>query len=235
FNSDRTGDMNIWIHSLKDGSVRQMTTGPGGDYQPNWSPDAKSLVFFSNRSGEPAIWLLHCANGNLKQLTKNKRMNINPFFSPDSKWIAYHGDETGRPEVWIMRADGSEKRQITRIGVRGHFLRWSADGNSIFFFCPYRERPGVFQVEIGSEEPRLIAETNAGAHISFSPDYSMMMDVAGHKSLWVTPLRSAVGKKVFEFEDPSARIDYPVWSPVGRSALFDLFRPQGGDIWMLSL
>ncbi len=31
----------------------------------------------------------------------------------------------------------------------------------------------------------------------------------------------------------SARIEYPVWSPDGRSVLFDRFRPQGGDIWMM--
>jgi hypothetical protein len=38
---------------------------------------------------------------------------------------------------------------------------------------------------------------------------------------------------VFEFDDPDARIDYPVWSPDGRWVLFDRFRPQGGDIWLM--
>ena len=38
---------------------------------------------------------------------------------------------------------------------------------------------------------------------------------------------------VFEFPDPDVRIDYPVWSGDGRWILFDRFRPQGGDIWMM--
>ena len=38
-------------------------------------------------------------------------------------------------------------------------------------------------------------------------------------------------RKVFEFDDPDARIDYPVWSPDGRWILFDRFQPQGGDVW----
>jgi Tol biopolymer transport system component len=29
------------------------------------------------------------------------------------------------------------------------------------------------------------------------------------------------------------RIDYPVWSPDGKWFLFDRFRAQGGDIWMI--
>ena len=42
FNSDRSGDMNIYVHSLLDGSNRQITKGPGGDFQPQWSPDSKT-------------------------------------------------------------------------------------------------------------------------------------------------------------------------------------------------
>lgn len=51
--------------------------------------------------------------------------------------------------------------------------------------------------------------------------------------LWVSPLHSGALQKVFEFDDPDARIDYPVWSPDGLWVLFDRFRPQGGDIWMM--
>jgi len=38
---------------------------------------------------------------------------------------------------------------------------------------------------------------------------------------------------VYEFADPAVRIDYPVWSPDGKWLLFDRFRPEGGDIWVM--
>jgi len=69
--------------------------------------------------------------------------------------------------------------------------------------------------------------------MSLSPDHSRVMDVVGHKTLWVSPLSGGKPEAVFAFDDPDARIDYPVWSPDGRAILFDRFRPQGGDIWML--
>jgi hypothetical protein len=28
------------------------------------------------------------------------------------------------------------------------------------------------------------------------------------------------------------RIDYPVWSPDGKSLLFDWFQPKEGDLWL---
>jgi hypothetical protein len=57
------------------------------------------------------------------------------------------------------------------------------------------------------------------------------MDVLGHRTLWCSPLRDGEPRKVFEFDDPESRIDYPVWSPDGRWVLFDRFVPQGGDVW----
>jgi Tol biopolymer transport system component len=70
-----------------------------------------------------------------------------------------------------------------------------------------------------------------GAHMSFSQDDSLIMDVLGHRTLWCSPQTGGKPRKVFEFDDPESRIDYPVWSPDGKWILFDRFLPQGGDVW----
>ncbi|MGH7517152.1 MAG: hypothetical protein ACREOC_06745 [Gemmatimonadales bacterium] len=31
-------------------------TAPGGDYQPQWSPDASRVIFFSAREGNNDVW-----------------------------------------------------------------------------------------------------------------------------------------------------------------------------------
>jgi Tol biopolymer transport system component len=67
--------------------------------------------------------------------------------------------------------------------------------------------------------------------MSFSPDHSMIMDVAAHRVLWCSSLDGTPARKVYEFDDSESRIDYPVWSPDGRWVLFDRFLPQGGDVW----
>jgi TolB protein len=235
FNSDRGGHMNIWLYSLGDRSSRQLTQGPGGDFQPNWSPDGARIAFFSSRAGNVDIWTVDVASGALTQLTHDPAIDVNPFFSPDGRRVAFQSDQSGRLEVWVMNADGSEPRRLTSVGVMGHFLRWTKDGGSIVFKCACGGKPRVLRVPLGGAEPQPEPEVVGGAHLSYSPDHSRIMDVEGHKTLWVSPMGEGAGKpeRVFRFDDPDVRIDYPVWSPDGKWVLFDRFRPQGGDIWVI--
>ena len=232
FNSDRAGDMNIWLFSPADSNPRQLTTGHGGDFQPNWSPDEKKIVFFSSRSGSPNVWEVEVASGALRRLTSNSGMNVNPFFSPDGTFIAYQSDQSGRLEVWVMNADGTTPRQLTNVGVTGHFMRWS--GRELIFRCTCGGKSAVMKVSLDGGDPQPFAEIMGGSHMSFSPDNSRIMDVVGHRVLWVSPINSGKPEKVYEFSDPDVRIDYPVWSPDGNWVLFDRFRPQGGDIWAIT-
>jgi Tol biopolymer transport system component len=69
--------------------------------------------------------------------------------------------------------------------------------------------------------------------MSFSPDHSRILDVRGHKTLWVYPLDGSAPQEVFAFVDPEVRIDYPTWSPDGKWILFDRAAPKGGDLWLI--
>ncbi len=233
FNSDRQGEMNIWVRSLEDGSDRRITSGSGGDYQPTWSPDGERLVFFSARGGNTDIWSVPAAGGELSRLTDHPALDINPFHSPDGKWIAFVSDRSGRSEVWLMGSDGSGQRQLASVGVWGHFLRWSADSRAVTFRKEGGSPIGIVRVAIEDGAVTALPEVASGGHLSFSPDGSVAMDVRGHKTLWAYPMNGAPPYQVFEFDDLKLRIDYPVWSPDGRWVLFDRVAPRAGDLWML--
>jgi Tol biopolymer transport system component len=234
-NSDRAVDMNIWLFALAGSSTRQLTTGHGGDFQPNWSPDEKKLAFFSSRSGSPNIWEVEIASGTLKRLTSNSGVNLNPFYSPDGRLIAYQSDQSGRLEVWVMNVDGSNPRRLTNVGITGHFMRWTPDGSGIVFRCTCSGKPATMKVSVSGGNPQPFAERMmGGSHMSFSPDRTLIMDVVGHRVLWVSPTSGGKPEKVYEFPDSNVRIDYPVCSPDGKWVMFDRFRPQGGDIWVIS-
>lgn len=233
FNSDRSGEMNIWLYSFSDRSTRQLTRGPGGDFQPTWSPDGRQIVFFSSRSGNADIWKLDLESGSLTQLTRDPATDVNPFFSPDARTIAYQSDRTGRTEIWLINTDGSGERQLTRVGVRGHFIRWNKLGDGVVFRAVTASGWRVAQAPIDGGALTELPHVIGGGHLSFNHAYSALADVTGHKTLWSSPVAGGAPEKIFEFPDADVHIDYPVWSPDGKWILFDRFRTVSGDIWMI--
>jgi Tol biopolymer transport system component len=91
----------------------------------------------------------------------------------------------------------------------------------------------IVRVSVEDGSLTRLPDVLSGGHMSFSPDQSMIMDVRGHKVVWVYPVNGQAPYQVFEFPDADARIDYPVWSPDGRWVLFDRASPRGGDLWVL--
>ncbi len=232
FNSDRLGDMNLWLHSLLDGSERRLTTGAGGDYQANWSPDGQRIAFFSSRSGNLDIWTVGLADSAMRQLTSDPGLDVNPFFSPDGTMIAFQSDRGGRSELWVMQSDGTLPRPVASVEANGHFVCWR-DSRRIMFASGWGADRVIYNVDVENGALETMPKIKSGAHMSFSPDGTLVLDVTGHKALWINPLSGAEPTKIFEFDSPDIRIDYPRWSPDGRWAVFDRVAPQGGDIWSI--
>ena len=233
FNSDRLGEMNIWLRSEADSTDRQLTRGAGGDYQPSWSPDGKRVVFFSARSGNADIWAAEIQDGRLTRLTDDPATDVNPFFSPDGRQIAFMSDRGGRSEVWVMDANGAAPRRVAPAVAGGHFLRWTADSRGIVFRVENGTQVQIFRVSVADGSMTRLRDVVSGAHMSFSPDRSRILDVRGHKTLWVYPTDGSAPQRVFAFADPDVRIDYPSWSPDGRWILFDRAASRGGDLWVI--
>jgi serine/threonine-protein kinase len=233
FNSDRLGEMNIWLRGIADSTERQLTQGPGGDYQPDWAPDGLSLVFFSARSGNADIWSVSTRDGQLTRLTDSPATDTNPFYSPDGRRIAFLSDRSGRSELLVMNADGSAPRAVLPVVAGGHFLRWTQDGQGIVFRAESGALVQIYRVSVDGGSLTRLPAVVSGAHMSFSPDQSRILDVRGHKTLWVYPVDGSSPRQVFAFDDPEVRIDYPTWAPDGRWIVFDRAAPRGGDLWMI--
>jgi hypothetical protein len=70
------------------GVARQLTAG-SYDYQPDWSPDGRWVIYSSYRNDAMELWVLDLSTGSAKPLLANGAVNVEPRFSPDGKRIAF--------------------------------------------------------------------------------------------------------------------------------------------------
>ena len=77
-------------NGLVSGSVaQQLTAAAAYDYQPDWSPDGRWVIYSSYRNDAMELWLLNASTGSAQQLLANGAVNVEPRFSPDGRRIVF--------------------------------------------------------------------------------------------------------------------------------------------------
>lgn len=125
---------------VKEGFSLNMTKSSGAfDQNPAWSPDGKTIAYWSDKSGEYEIYLQD-SEGKVeaKKLTnRNKGFGYKLFWSPDNKMLAYI-DETNNISVIDVESGAVTVAGNTRwnVGHGGRFgfqISWSPDSKWITF------------------------------------------------------------------------------------------------------
>src|SRR5262245_43258763 len=81
------GRYNVWLAATDGSSVRQLTTHPENDQDPQWSADGAWLYFTSTRSGSAQVWRIRPAGGEAEAVTRLPA-DINGFkLFPDGKHL----------------------------------------------------------------------------------------------------------------------------------------------------
>jgi dipeptidyl aminopeptidase/acylaminoacyl peptidase len=137
---DRTYDTNIWVvaadNTDKGAHLTQVTTNPGADAAPSWSPDGKWITYVTTLDPKLLVYATHhiavspAAGGEAKVLTHAfDRMSRSPRFSPDGQFIYFIADDDGSQNLCRIPAAGGEiTRPISgRVVVSGYTVAKSGD------------------------------------------------------------------------------------------------------------
>ena len=88
------GRFDLWLAAADGSSVRQLTSHPENDTDPQWSADGQWIYFLSSRSGSSQVWRIR-ANGGEAELVTKLPTDIGGFkVFPDGKRIVVAA------EVW---------------------------------------------------------------------------------------------------------------------------------------
>ena len=143
----RGGDYDIYRIPVEGGVEEQLTTAPGLDDGPEYTPDGSYIYFNSVRSGSMQIWRMRPDGSEQEQLTNDDCNNWFPHISPDGKQVIMVSYLPGEVEpsdhpaakrvyLRVMPLDGGGPKVVAYLyGGQGtiNVPSWSPDGMKVAF------------------------------------------------------------------------------------------------------
>jgi len=137
----------LWISDTNAGDPKLIQTDAA---EAAWSPDDRSLAFFSARAGKAHLFQLDLASLAVTQLTSGDCHDFSPQYSPDGTELVYESDLDGGgvDEIYLMDLGSKQVRRLTQNRVSDVRPTWTRDGKYIYWsqnsnawFNLFRMRP----------------------------------------------------------------------------------------------
>jgi serine/threonine-protein kinase len=106
-------DRDIWVLDLRRRNLTRLTTHPGDDRYPVWTPDGQRLVWDSTRAGAYNLyWQSADGVGAVERLTDSPITQASHTFTPDGKRLVMREDRPGTlQDLVVLELDG--ERRVT--------------------------------------------------------------------------------------------------------------------------
>lgn len=217
----------------------KLTNRFGRDAGPNWSPDARKIVFYTHFDNQN-IWSIFVmdANGrNIQRLTNTVNVyDSSPIWSPDGTQIMFTREyplQDFKAELWTMDADGSNLKRFYDIDGLGGC--WSPDGSKVAFCSSQNGNFEIYNINVdGSDLIRLTNNSARDLWPSWSPNGERLVFISerdGNSEIYTMKTDGTDIKRLTN--NPGIDID-PDWSPDGMQIAFNSNRGGSYEIYIMN-
>lgn len=122
----------LWSVERNGGPARRLTSHPGEESYPVFSPDGSQIAFSRQIGGNWDIYVMPAGGGEARQITYHPRNDYVNGWTPDGKSILFMSPMTGGPRLYTIALDGVLPRELPLLpeAANGSF---SPDGKRIAY------------------------------------------------------------------------------------------------------
>jgi Tol biopolymer transport system component len=135
FDSDRSGNHDIYTVATSGGEPTRLTTDLHDEFMPSWSPDAREIAFHAFAINGARQLLIIPASGGPSSIVASTPMNQRqPAWSPDGRSLVFDAGRGPMGNIYTTErgADGSWNTPHV-VATNGGTGRWSPDGSHIVY------------------------------------------------------------------------------------------------------
>jgi len=245
----------LWKQEIGSTTAEELTASPGYDFEPDWSPDGKTVVFVRYLHDAEELYTFDLQSGAVTQITQGGDVNLEPRWSPDGKRIAFVSTKgTGHFHIFIgtLEENGfsakpwmkERKSKIARYYYSPFDQQlsptWSPDGRSLIYIDNPEIGHGagaLWRRAVDGHSPaRLVhrEETNWKAAPDWSHDGKRVVfsSYSGRQSnqLWLLTAAGDDYPLPITFGDWDAT--RPRWSPDSTRIAFISNQSKNTEIWI---
>ncbi len=215
----------LWQLDLATGIATRLTTGPGVDARPRWSPDGTRLAFVRDDGRDTEIVVLDLASGRETRVN-TPAIELDPEFSADGEWLYYTSGQSGSLSLWRRHlASGAEER-LTDLSQVERNVRRVSGGDGIV----YLHGSGAHRVLRMRD---LVAGTDAVVH---GETLAYHLTASAHPVerviVYSAPIDNAYHLWTLDLDDPRVRHRLTDGDPF---ALTPAFSADGDQIYYVDL
>ena len=206
------GNVDIYTVDVESTAVTRLSSSPGEDREPSWSPDCQHLAFSSMRDGNAEIYVVRADGRDARRLTSHAASDESPVWSPDGSAIAFVSDRGEAKDLYVIRPDGQGLQRLTTgAGVTRDSSRWSPDGSRIAIQIARGKNYDIGVVRLSDKTYIDFARSDAyDGMYTWSPDGTALAFVSGRDGSDGLYRADADGRNVQRLTDTAAL--NPAWA-----------------------
>ncbi|MGI9235262.1 MAG: Tol-Pal system beta propeller repeat protein TolB [Woeseiaceae bacterium] len=207
----------IFVQTLRTGNRFKVSSKPGINGAPSFSPDGRKLVVtLGGVDGNLDIYVLDITTRAAERLTTHRAIDTEGTWSPDGRYIYFTSDRAGGPQVYRVAAKGGSPERITFEGSYNARPRLSPDGKRLAVVHNDRGNFRIGVMDLDKMNLLVVSKGRQDESPSFAANSDSLIYATRQGRDGVLETVSADGLIRQKMASGSGDVREPVWSPFPR-------------------